>query len=414
MLLMSAAEYIWISIHTKHMPGYVWPQSRCLCLSSTLLLGQPCWGQKSPVKTNCPSRETFWSGAEQWTVTSTGGENGSWRLGRWAGWEGFQAATGNQSAGSTGLLGRDWSKRRGPPGTAVTAEQTGDGHDSMGKTRTVWTREKNLELTEVEAMGLACEEQGLLMAECCGGDPVWTRPVAVGSLLAQPPSFLPSHGAGFPRNLSITDTDYTTRSCITAGKSLPDASWTTDGWTLFQKVESQNHCSGWMQSWKIIWSNLSQERKHIWDYLARCAVTYWKPLVWGLYHVPGENVERDTWGETTRNWRTGLTVSGCLRAVLVQDVGDCQSEQAGEERPAGFPCQQHSKEHNTAVPLQMAIPARESNVEAIAEGSGETSWAWPALLCPERGVPDLCHTESKGCKEVLIPWGSNYQETNII
>lgn len=59
-LLMSAAEYIWVYIHTKHTPGHVWPQSRCLCLSSTLLLRRPPWGQKSPVKTNCPARETFW------------------------------------------------------------------------------------------------------------------------------------------------------------------------------------------------------------------------------------------------------------------------------------------------------------------------------------------------------------------
>lgn len=89
-------------------------------------------------------------------------------------------------------------------------------------------------------MGLVCEEQGLLMAECCGGDTVWTRSVTVGGLLPFP-------GAGLPRNFSITDTNYTVRSCITAEKSLPDASWTTDGWTLFRKVESQNHCSGLMQ-----------------------------------------------------------------------------------------------------------------------------------------------------------------------
>lgn len=38
-LLMSAAEYIWVSIHTKYTPGYVWPKSRCLCLSRALLLG---------------------------------------------------------------------------------------------------------------------------------------------------------------------------------------------------------------------------------------------------------------------------------------------------------------------------------------------------------------------------------------
>lgn len=35
----------------------------------------------------------------------------------------------------------------------------------------------------------------------------------------------------------------------------------------------------------------------------------------------------DTAERTTRNWRTGFTVSGCLSAVLLQDVGGCQSEQ---------------------------------------------------------------------------------------
>lgn len=60
-LLMSAAEYIWISSQTKHTPGYVWPRSRCLCLSIALLLGRPPWRQKTPVKTNCPARETFCS-----------------------------------------------------------------------------------------------------------------------------------------------------------------------------------------------------------------------------------------------------------------------------------------------------------------------------------------------------------------
>lgn len=225
---MSAAEYIWVSIHTKHTPGYAWPKSRCLCPSRTLLLGQPPWRQKSLVKTvNCPARETFWS----W---GRGVDHGKeHRRGRWgleAGKVSREAATGNQSVGSTGLLGWDWSKGRGPPGTAVTAGQTEDRHGGMGRTRTVWMREKNWELTEVEgkAMGLVCEEQGLLIAECCGGDPVWTRPMTVGGLLAQPPCFLPSPGAGLPRDLNIIDTNCTTRSCVTAGKSLPRCKPRTD------------------------------------------------------------------------------------------------------------------------------------------------------------------------------------------
>lgn len=69
-------------------------------------------------------------------------------------------------------------------------------------------------------MGLVCEEQGLLMAELCGGNPVWTRPMTVSGLLLRPPYFLPSPGTGLPRDLNITDTNYTTRSFITAGKSL--------------------------------------------------------------------------------------------------------------------------------------------------------------------------------------------------
>lgn len=60
-------------------------------------------------------------------------------------------------------------------------------------------------------MRLICEEQGLLTAEFCGGDPVWMRPMTVSGLLLQPPCFLPSPGTGLPRDLNITDTNYATR-----------------------------------------------------------------------------------------------------------------------------------------------------------------------------------------------------------
>lgn len=88
-------------------------------------------------------------------------------------------------------------------------------------------------------MGLVCEEQGLLTAEFCGGDPVWTRPMTVSGLLLQPLCFLPSPGTGLPRDLNITDTNYTTRSFITAGKSLLIGKL-DHRWLLFLMVESQN------------------------------------------------------------------------------------------------------------------------------------------------------------------------------
>lgn len=99
---MSAAEYIWVSIHAEHTPGYVWPKSRCLCLSRAFLLGQPPWRRKSPVKTNCPARETLWSwgrGVDHDKEPKRG------RRGLEAAKVGRQAATGNQSMGSTELLG---------------------------------------------------------------------------------------------------------------------------------------------------------------------------------------------------------------------------------------------------------------------------------------------------------------------
>ena len=231
---MSAAEYTCVSTHTEHTPGYVWPTSRCLCLSRALLLGWQPWRQKSSVKTDYPSRETFWSWGR--------GMEKDHRRGRRAleaGKVGRQAATGNQSVGSTELHGWDWSKGRGPLGTAVTAGQTEDGCGDMGRTRTVWTREKNWKLKEVEGNAVGLEEQGLLMAEGCSGDPVWTRPMTVCGLLAQPPRFLLSPGSGFPRDLNITDTNCTTRSSVTAGESLPRCKQ-DHRWMLFQTVESQN------------------------------------------------------------------------------------------------------------------------------------------------------------------------------
>ena len=60
------------------------------------------WKQKSPVKTNCPARETFWSwgrGADHDKEHRRG------RQGLEARKVGRQAVTGNQSVGSTGLLG---------------------------------------------------------------------------------------------------------------------------------------------------------------------------------------------------------------------------------------------------------------------------------------------------------------------
>lgn len=75
---MSAGEYIWASIHTEHMPGYVWPTSRHLCLSRALLLGWLPW--RHPVKTNCPARLSG-VGTEEWTTTrSTRGEEGGLEL----------------------------------------------------------------------------------------------------------------------------------------------------------------------------------------------------------------------------------------------------------------------------------------------------------------------------------------------
>lgn len=60
-LLMSAAQYTWVSLHNKHMPGYVWRKGSCFCVSRAFWLGQPCWRQKTPEKTNCHARVAFWS-----------------------------------------------------------------------------------------------------------------------------------------------------------------------------------------------------------------------------------------------------------------------------------------------------------------------------------------------------------------
>lgn len=55
---MSAGEYIGASIRTEHMPGYVWPKSRHLCLSRALLLGWLPW--RHPCEDKLPSK-AFWS-----------------------------------------------------------------------------------------------------------------------------------------------------------------------------------------------------------------------------------------------------------------------------------------------------------------------------------------------------------------
>lgn len=223
---MSAAKYIWASIHTEHLPGYVWPKSRHLCLSRALLLGWIPWRQKSSVKTSCPAK-AFWSwdrGVDH--NKETRGEEGWAELTMWADrlHLGARAWEAPDCLDEAGARGGDLS------GTAETAGLSEDRCVGMGGTRTFWTGE-NCELTEVErkVVVLVCEEQGLLMAEFCGGDLVWTRPMTVSRLLLQPPCFLPSPDAGLPKDLKITDTNYTIMSFITAGKSLLICKLTTDG-----------------------------------------------------------------------------------------------------------------------------------------------------------------------------------------
>lgn len=52
--------------------------------------------------------------------------------------------------------------------------------------------------------------------------------MTVGGLLAQPPRFLPFPGAGLPRDLNITDTNYLPGGVSLQESHFPDASWTTD------------------------------------------------------------------------------------------------------------------------------------------------------------------------------------------
>lgn len=105
-LLMSAAKYIWASIHTEHLPGYVWPKSRHLCLSRALLLGWIPWRQKPLLPSKGFLELGQRSGPQQ-------GDTGGRRVCR-ADNVSRQAAPGSQSMGGTGLLGWGWSKEWGP------------------------------------------------------------------------------------------------------------------------------------------------------------------------------------------------------------------------------------------------------------------------------------------------------------
>lgn len=189
-----------------------------------------CWdeypGGRSPLWKQAAQQRLSGAGTEEWTTTRRhGGKKGvqSWQC----------EQTGCTWEPEHGRHRTAWMRLGqgvGTSGTAVTAGLSEDRCVGMGGTRTFWTGE-NCELTEVErkVVVLVCEEQGLLMAEFCGGDLVWTRPMTVSRLLLQPPCFLPSPDAGLPKDLKITDTNYTIMSFIAAGKSLLICKLTTDG-----------------------------------------------------------------------------------------------------------------------------------------------------------------------------------------
>lgn len=89
----------------------------------------------------------------------------------------------------------------------------------------------------------------------------------------------------------------------------------------------------------------------------------------GTLPHPGEAVELDTLGWTTRNWRIGITVSGCLSAVLVQDVGGRQLEQAEEQRDQlAFLASSTVMSKSLLYRCRKASPVSESSAEAIAGG----------------------------------------------
>lgn len=190
-----------------------------------------CWdeypGGRSPLWKQAAQQRLSGAGTEEWTTTRRhGGKKGvqSWQCEQTRLHLGARAWEAPDCLDEAGARGGDLS------GTAETAGLSEDRCVGMGGTRTFWTGE-NCELTEVErkVVVLVCEEQGLLMAEFCGGDLVWTRPMTVSRLLLQPPCFLPSPDAGLPKDLNITDTNYTIMSFITAGKSLLICKLTTDG-----------------------------------------------------------------------------------------------------------------------------------------------------------------------------------------
>lgn len=85
----------------------------------------------------------------------------------------------------------------------------------------------------------------------------------------------------------------------------------------------------------------------------------------GTLPHPGKVV--DALGGTTRNWRIGIIVSGCLSAVLVQDVGT--REQADEQRDKlALLASSTAMSKPLLYCCRKALPASESSAEAIVEG----------------------------------------------
>lgn len=234
--------------------------------------------------------------------------------------------------------------------------------------------------------------------------------MTVGGLLAQQPCFLPSPGAGLHRDLNITDTNCTTRCCITAGKSLPRCKL-DHSHMLFQMTESQNS-PGWKKPWKIdhLVQPFTGKGALMW-FSSICSAAYLKPLVMTLPHPwAGCRTRHFGWNnKKLEKWNNSKWMCECCSGTRCGRSSVAACKQA--ERPARFPLPtawQWAKHCCTAAGrhLQPAPAVLRPLQKWVVRPPGDD--------LPQPALGGVSSTKRKGCKKILIPQGSKYQEINWI